>query len=78
MYNDIVNRISIHLLLITACTNQNTAEHENATQAFVVFCATSAVKLSVVVSINYAILFQFKWSIIIAREAIISANDFDK
>ena len=55
MYNDIVNRISIHLLLIAACTSQNT-EHENATQSFVVCCATSAVKLSVLTT-------QFKWSI---------------
>ncbi len=63
MYNDILNRISIHLLLITACTIQNT-EHENATQAFVVRCATSAVELSVLTT-------QFKWSLIIARETII-------
>ncbi len=48
--------------LSTACTSQNT-EHENATQAFDVCCATSAVKLSVLTT-------QFKWSIIIAREAI--------
>ncbi len=70
MYNDIVNRIRVHLLLIYhcmhACMSQNT-EHENATQAFVVCCATSAVKLSVLTT-------QFKWSIIIAREAI----GFDK
>ena len=71
MYNDIVNRISIHLLLITTCTSQNT-EHENATQAFVVCCATSAVELSVLTT-------QFKWSLIIAREAIIiAANGFNK
>ncbi len=48
---------------------QNT-EHENASQAFVVqCCATSAVKLSVLTT-------QFKWSIILAREAIISCKWF--
>ena len=48
--------------------SQNT-EHENATQAFVVCCATFAVKLSVLTT-------QFKQCIIIAREAIISCKWF--